>query len=59
MRPFNLPFVPLYIEWDDAMPELPVEPQNRRSNRMRTRMRRLVQREEPVEALIKGNKRVN
>ena len=46
----------LLIEWDDAMP---VVPQRRSANRMRTRMRRLVQREEPVEALIKRNKRVN
>ena len=37
------------IEWDDATP---VEPLRRSTNRMRTRMRRLVQGEEPVEALI-------
>ena len=39
----------LLIEWDDATP---VEPLRRSTNRMRTRMRRLVQGEEPVEALI-------
>ena len=39
----------LLIKWDD---DTPVEPLNRRSNRM---ARRLVQREEPVEALIKRN----
>ena len=37
------------IEWDDATP---VEPLRRNTNRMRTCMRRLVQGEEPVEALI-------
>ena len=39
----------LLIEWDDATP---VEPLRRSTNRMKTRMRRLVQGEEPVEALI-------